>query len=509
MNDLHTAQLALDIAGRLDARALVNEGCDRNDIDLNRIRQLVAKAPFFLDRLRASVDEAVAAGHRPLVLLVHGWNMAVPWCDVGVGIRERGGQLYGRFPTIGRDRYASFVQPLTDRLFDAGLGASIGLRYPAAGGDNATQLFSGRHSDHEHADVAALAALGANESVDAVQLELGIPLRWPGWRREAFIDALVAAVNDEVEAGGGEALPSQDIAQDLGQNLGQDREQDRARRWALLPKPPRPEIEPDAGCSIQSALADGAGVFMGAEPTGPATMAARVCVALADGSMLLFVGEGPWDGRAGRYSVAGFDWQASGNVEAAAPGRVEVRLKGPLVHYRSHEAFVDLEKGLSNSSVAEADICLEYTGTGESHGKLAGWVRVGEVQRELDEWAICNRGGRRASTPGEKVSVYFTSGSEAPSQLIGARGPLADTVQASFTDAVGDSMPRLEVSRAGETIAEGATPVRVPVYRMLPDGRIVCVTFGTVRFDSPSDSTGVGVYERVEIFGQAATAHTD
>lgn len=95
-------------------------------------------------------------------------------------------------------------------------------------------------------------------------------------------------------------------------------------------------------------------------------------------------------------------------------------------------------------------------------------------------------------------------------QLIGARtDQLADTEHATFIDAAGESAPRLEISRAGETIAVGETLVSVPVYRVLPDGRILCVTFGTVRFDGPSDSTGVGVYERIEIFDQAAIVQAD
>ena len=34
MNDLYTAELCHELAGRLDAYAVVNEGLDRNDVDL-------------------------------------------------------------------------------------------------------------------------------------------------------------------------------------------------------------------------------------------------------------------------------------------------------------------------------------------------------------------------------------------------------------------------------------------------------------------------------------------
>src|SRR4029077_15991575 len=67
--------------------------------------------------------------------------------------------------------------------------------YTASGRDNAAQLFSGRHLDHENAEVAALARLSIDERVDAAQLELGIPLRWKGPLRDAFVEGLVAAMS--------------------------------------------------------------------------------------------------------------------------------------------------------------------------------------------------------------------------------------------------------------------------------------------------------------------------
>jgi hypothetical protein len=490
MNDLHTAELAIEVAERLDAQALINRGCDRNDVDLNRIRQLISKAPFFLARLRSCVDDLVASGERPLILLIHGWNMAVPWCDVGVGIRERGGQLYGRFPTVGRERYESFVEPLSRRLFDVGLGASVGLRYPAAGGDNATQLFSGRHVEHGNDDVAGLAALGANDQVDAVQLELGIPLRWPGWRREAFIDALVAAVTEEEPEEAARA-PARSA---------------RSHAWGLEHKAPRPEIEPDAGCSIQAPLADGAGIFMGAEPTGAATMAARLCIALADGSMLLFVGEGPWQGRAGDYGVAGFCWKARAEDLESNPSEATVELSGPLVHYRSHEAFVDLEKGLCDSTVVDADIHLEYAAVSANYGKLTGWVRAGEIERRIDVWAICRRGGRRPTGPAAGVDVYMNYGGDPPVRLSDSRSDQKQVEEVAFTEPVGNVMARIEVSRDGRSLVDGEMPVRVPVYRTLPEGRVVCVTFGTLRIPG---ETAVGVYERIEVFDPPPSASAD
>ena len=44
-NDLHTADLALLLAERIDGSAIANEGLDRNHVDLNRIDEVSERAP--------------------------------------------------------------------------------------------------------------------------------------------------------------------------------------------------------------------------------------------------------------------------------------------------------------------------------------------------------------------------------------------------------------------------------------------------------------------------------
>jgi hypothetical protein len=497
MNDLYTAELALELAERLDAAALINHARDRNDVDLNRVRQLVDRAPQFLSLLRDAVERIHDRGALPLVLFVHGWNMAVPWCDVGIGLRERAGDLFGRYPTVGPPTYRRLVQPLVDRLFSEGLGASIGLRYPAAGGDNATQLFSGRHVDHDHDDVAALSRMGAYGSVDAIQLELGIPLRWPGWRRRRFVDVLVSTVEAERER---REAHREGRARPRAVSV-------RSRLWGLETKPPQADAAADSGVSIQAALADGSGLFMGAEPTGAATMAARLCIALADGSMLLFVGEGPWQGRVGDYTVAGFRWQS---IEAAA-GCVRVRLHGPVVHYPTHEAFVDLEKGLAAARLLEADIDLDYIALEKPHGRLRGSLVIGELSLDLDEAAVCERGGRRSSAVRPRTRLHLTSGWPRP-RSFESRTPDSCEAESGVRDATERQSPahdceirggdrpgdELVVLEDGEPVLTGTTCVAVPVFRPLADGLVVKITFGTARFDGDGGGRR-GVYERVAL----------
>src|SRR5262249_39181780 len=54
---------------------------------------------------------------------------------------------------------------------------------------NVMQLFSTRFSQDHAPTIQCLAELSAQEKVHAVQLELGVGLRWPGAERERFVDA--------------------------------------------------------------------------------------------------------------------------------------------------------------------------------------------------------------------------------------------------------------------------------------------------------------------------------
>src|SRR5581483_4006463 len=72
-----------------------------------------------------------------------------------------------------------------------GVPATVGARYPARARENLLQLFAGRYRDDPRPVVRALAALG--DRTEALQLELSIPLRWPGRWRRALADAYAEA----------------------------------------------------------------------------------------------------------------------------------------------------------------------------------------------------------------------------------------------------------------------------------------------------------------------------
>ena len=359
INDIYTAEIAAELAERLDAFAIINHGLDRNDVDLNRISELVERAPSVLALLRETLAEAEGGAVAPLVLLVHGWNVSSLHCDIGIGLREIGDEIVGAHPTISRATLETFVAPLRSELERRGLGALIGHRYAASGADNATQLFSGRHLAHADGVVAGLSRLATEGRVDAVQLELSIALRWPGVYRERLLDALVAAVDGHIQR---------------TVTLSRESDTSAIRNWA-----PRKACDPTkdtalvdtaeevsfTGESLQAVLADGSGLFMAVEPVDRRSIAARVCVARPDGRLALFVCEAPrGDASCDRLEAGGLSWQLGGRV----------RFAGPVVLYPTNEAFLDLEQGLRHAELADVEVVIER-GTVEKKPNVTGGLR--------------------------------------------------------------------------------------------------------------------------------------
>lgn len=485
MNDLFTAELTHELAGRLDAYAVINEGLDRNDVDLNRISAVVERAPTML---RVLCDAVARAGEdakaTPLVLFVHGWNISSLACDIGIGLRESYGSLYGVHATVSPSTLHTFVEPLRDALADRGLEGFVGHRYPASGRDNATQLFSGRHLGHEHAEVDRLARLSLAGRVDAVQLELSIPLRWPGDYRERCLAAAEEAVGKYLAASqrsGAVTVPRRKWAQ----------RQPVARPAATTADETAAAVQ---GESVQAVLADGSGLFMGVEPVGAGALAARVCIARPDGRLALFVCEAPWDGARDRFSAGGLDWHT----------RRCVRYAGPAVLYETHDAFVDLEGGLRSASVIDVELEIPLRVPAESIVPTGSYVRVGEETLEVSPLLLPRGGGRFAGQNGVRARLM----------LIGPDGGIVAIEDGRERPASGPGMAqlaahagRIEFGKSGDRLracaedadleVEGSVTVRVPVYRPVPDGGYVHVMFGVAAIVEGSGFGPYGLFEVV------------
>jgi hypothetical protein len=195
VNDLETAAITRELAERLDATALVNSGMDRNDLDCNRLSQVMEREPWLLETIADEVARITARHGRVTVLLIHGWNIIEPRVDLGLGLKERNGRLH---PTRGAHIAANddFIQDtahaLATRLRQAGIVPTFGLRYPGGAAQNLLQAFTPRHAASEHPAVRRLANLAATGVINALQLELSVAVRLAGDVRRNMIDAVVA-----------------------------------------------------------------------------------------------------------------------------------------------------------------------------------------------------------------------------------------------------------------------------------------------------------------------------
>src|SRR5437870_2054477 len=200
-NDLHTAALTAELAAATDASALINSAADRNDVDLNRVSAAHDRAPWFLERLADVLAATLARHGRATLLTVHGWNVGQPVVDLGLGCTPGPDPFaVGPEAAVSPAFAATAVRTLVNACASRGIGATVGARYPARARENLLQLFTRRYAGDARGLVAALASMAP--AVDAVQLELGIPLRWPGPWRTRFVETCRQALPSLTAAGG-------------------------------------------------------------------------------------------------------------------------------------------------------------------------------------------------------------------------------------------------------------------------------------------------------------------
>ncbi len=343
VNDLHTAALTETLARATGAAALINDDVDRNAVDLNRISEAHDGAPAFLDALGDLILAARSRHGRATVLTVHGWNVGQPTVDVGLGVRPGPTPL-----TVGDDAavspaFASSSLPaLLGALAAEGIGVSIGARYPARGRENLLQLFTPRYRDDPRPVVRALAALGP--ITDAVQLELGIPLRWEGKWRERLVRALLAALPAL-------AAPAP-IMSDPAAVPSVD-----------LPSTPQTlEFVTPLGAGLARIDAGGS----------------RLLLLPPEGGLLLFTGE-----RSAAASPHGLGVLAVRH----SPHGAAWRFTGPMLRFPDTEPFLDLELGLARATLVEAELALEFAplrGTEPRFGHVRGQVIVDGAAMPLE-----------------------------------------------------------------------------------------------------------------------------
>lgn len=387
VNDLYTAELTTLLAARTGSYALINQAGDRNDLDLNRISQVRARAPWFLDALVELLSALVARHDAVRVFFIHGWNVVQPVCDLGMGLKQRGNQVVlaskAAAPTLSAAFFTDVVLPFRTTALTQGIDVALGRRYPAADKDNLMQIFSARFAADPSPPIRALAAFSLQQQVNAVQLELGVGLRWPGAERDRFIDVFCQTL--------GKHAP-------LTQSKGQDFpaiplfQQPRLIAAQLNGSPlslhPTPEPR-RLGLHFHDPLS-GLGVMGGIEFSSSApTHSGRLMLSLGGTEMVLFTGEDEATADSGRVRVGGFVWQSEADGLA-------ISYRGPVMRFSHPQAFIRLEEGLAASWVEPAEITLRLTlppGFGTSSlplflAHLRGEVRLRDRLCVLDAWGF-------------------------------------------------------------------------------------------------------------------------
>jgi hypothetical protein len=374
MNDLHTAALTAELAVASGAFALINSEHDRNDVDLNRICEAHERAPWFLECLAELVDAAVARHGRATLLTLHGWNVIQPVVDLGLGCAAGPGPFQvGRMAAVTPAFAAAALPRLVDACTARDIGATVGARYPARARENLIQLFTPRYRDDPRPLVRAIAA--AAPRVDAVQLELGIALRWPGPWRTRLLDACRAALPALVAPPPAEAEP---------------------------PAAAGREAEGLAACRLEfasPALSGLAGLDAG--------RGGRLLLFPPGGGLALFTGE--------RIGLEPASVTGALALHPTSDGGLALRFRGPLLRFPDTTPFLDLEAGLARAELIEAAVALDFApnhpmcGSAE-FGAVSGTVTLDGTPRAVNARGFAEHAAGPGAWPRLRVAVALGEG---------------------------------------------------------------------------------------------------
>ncbi len=351
VNDLHTAEITREFARRIGASALINTALDRNSVDLNRMAQLLAHAPWFLELIAARVRSIAARHGRAVVLLIHGWNVIAPRLDIGIGLRRHGVELRpaGSARVSASDDFIHGpLARLGERLAESAIPASFGLRYPAGGAQNLLQAFTDRHLEDDVPALSELSAMAARGAIEAAQLELSVALRIPGSFRERCIEAMVECFGNPPRGDSTSAPARLHVIR-----TPEVRSAMPARRPPAAAPPGRVGIEFFDPRSRVGAMAS--------FDLGPGGVGARIMVLLPGGRVALFTNEGRSRLDGTRASLGPLAFEARGH-------RLGLRFHGPMVIVPDATSYLRLERALASARLEEsAEIEIELEPYPDEH----------------------------------------------------------------------------------------------------------------------------------------------
>jgi hypothetical protein len=508
-NDLHTGAVAEALAERIDGSVIVNYQIDRNLLDLNRTSTVRHRAGWFADALQDVLHATLARHASACVVFVHGWHVMQPRCDIGIGARLGSvAQAAGRARTLTASPawLAEHVEPFRGACASLGVRATYGERWPGAHPNNLLQIFRRTPRGGEEGALATLAGHAAADRVEAVQLELGAPLRWPGRLRDAFVGALAHALTDGAAAsdGGPSATMSTDRV---------DGDRPGAARPGLMSPRARSEQTPAAPADAARAephparrhvalqLYDGReggfGLVAGIAHLPDGDTGARLLLFLGGRRMAVFIGH---ERGHGDLAVAGL------RVDPV-DGGFELRFRGwALVAEDGARYFAD-ERAQREAELTEVEAALSYRRLGtDGYGRATGRIELGRAALDVAAFGftapllVPPRGSARGQTRalacfGPALAVVAETAAD--SSCIDGEGRAALGAARRVEDETAPGAGFALVLPDGRRL-DGRPESAIRLWRPVGEGASVRVTFGLARFRWNGSEEGGGFYEHVE-----------
>jgi len=371
VNDVYTPEITRALAARLEAGGIVNAAMDRNTLDLNRTSQVRRAARWYLRLLVREIEVIIARHGSVQVVFVHGWNTGRPTCDIGIGATETPSGLVipdGASLTIGQEYLEHRIGALRAACANEGIDAFLGARYPASHPNNVLQLFRAHTRYPDDPEVRRLAAWAAAAQVDAWQLELGIPLRWPGEWCDRFLDVMTRVFRKVAAAtpqpAGLCTAPGEDASPSVASPASMS-------RWR--PGPAELTTTPEVTTKALQFYdpARDVGVLAGVGSLGAAT-AGRLLVFLGGQRIALFTGE-DFSGRGNRVGPLRF---------VPTTGGVRLQFDGPMLMLDDAAVYLDLEDAFAKSRLVRATLDVHFGATHRTGGGTE--LQFGAVTGELD-----------------------------------------------------------------------------------------------------------------------------
>lgn len=524
VNDLHTAELTAELAARTHGHALINHTLDRNEIDLNRVSRVRPDAPWFPAALAELLSHLVERCGTASVFFIHGWNVVQPVCDLGVGLKQHGPQLIpagkGQ-PTLGRAFFSEVLLPFQAAAVAKGLDVALGRRYPAAAKNNFMQVFSPRFLGDESDPIRALAELSTQEKINAVQLELGVGLRWPGSERDCFINLFCQTL-------GQPPTPLPPSGRDFSIFTLSGSNPVSQRNGTFLPVHQVHNAPEPTRMSLHfHDPVSGLGLMGGVEFDRAATThSGRLLLSLGGTEMMLFTGEDEVSPEPDQVRIGGYLWQRKADGLA-------ISYRGTAMRFSHPQAFIRLEDGLAASWIEPVEMDLQLTVPQPSIvptspiylARLHGKIRLCDRRADINTWGFIDmlraeEAGRLL--PRQLVSLpfgpdlgIFLARIELPEGPRSAGVIYADGTPYPLRSEDWDLQyihhhgcpvmfdlslnPELPLSLT----CQGETTTAIPVVRHVTQGRALAVTFGLARTVWQGREAR-GVYEFSEFLKKSA-----